>query len=795
MAAVRRAEEKIQADVASTAAAASAADADAAALTAAASAAARSGDIVAARAFLERAAPIAPAEQAAAVWASWADLERRTVGRDEAHSILLSAAEALPGDVALHRHWAASMADEPRRNWTRARGLAHRAVELQPRSSLAAAVSAMLSDVQGDLRKARAEYEAASRLAVEEEGAPLSAAELAVLAARRAQTALLLPSDPLTAELAAAEDGSGLWLAWAAMERRVGDVDSARSILARGAGLTPTSADTLRAWASLEASTGALADAEKLLAAAADADAGNAAVWLDWAALADRAASPARAMQLATRATTAAPADVRAWRAWLSHARRARTPVRTLRSQLETAAAADADNSAAVWQTWAALEVSMRQPAAARGLFRTAARAFPAHAPLLADWAALELAEGNLDDARRLLDGALSLDDAPDSLLLRGTVESRRGDIGAARFAFARALARRPRYAPLWQEAAALEERAGKLHAARKLLADALQSVQPTASLYSAFAAMEARAGNVSNARSLLSRGCQLLPRSVKLASQAAELEASEGDMRAARQHFFAGLKAATATTSSDIARAVVTSASAALADGADAGAAAGKPVAAPLPDALLADAHAHASAAAAPSVSDAVLSQGRLLYRWATWERRHGARAAACALHALGTQAAPSLYHNWLHLALLQRKSQPSAALDTVADGLRHCRSAGAAANLLLAQARIQARMGDVSAADGSFQAAISRFSGNRIWLARYLYASTLLEPQGRFVDALKQYRAATKALPRDDSGRRWRKRIIQRIDFVGARARGKGREKAAQPMRSTHTDSHSDM
>ncbi|MDQ7028567.1 MAG: tetratricopeptide repeat protein [Ardenticatenia bacterium] len=235
---------------------------------------------------------------------------------------------------------------------------------------------------------------------------------------------------------------AAVWQAWALMEARLGEVERARELFARGVEADPGHAPVWQAWALMEARLGEVGGRGSC-SRAGGGDPGHAPVWRAWALMEARLREVERARELFARGVEADPGHAPTWQAWALMEARLRE-VERARELFARGVEADPGHAPA-WQAWALMEARLGRHEEARRLFRQGVEADPANAPTWQAWALMEARLGRHEEARRLLDEGLSRVQEPRgrALLLstRGSMLARQQKYAEAEADFRAALA------------------------------------------------------------------------------------------------------------------------------------------------------------------------------------------------------------------------------------------------------------------------------------------------------------------------------------------------------------------
>jgi len=323
--------------------------------------------------------------------------------------------------------------------------------------------------------------------------------------------------------LAECPDNVHLLQAWAVLEHRCGNNDSARELFACGLRLSPDNAYVCQAWGLLEQRTGNTAAARALFERSV-ALRPQREVCSAWAVLEAREGDYVRARELFQMGLTVPP-EV------------ADTPTASIRQ----AAAA-----AALLRAWADMEERAGDVPRARALLVRALGVRRGQSATHVALGKLEARGGNTARARELLHAALSMDDVPPASAYHAIAQLEAtsfGDVATARELLLAGHAAHPQDSALLQSLGMIETRAGNRPEARDYFRRSVAAA-PTAAAFVAWALLEAADGATQAAVDLFERALASDPRHGPAYNAYGALEARRGRIDSARAVFDRGLAA-----------------------------------------------------------------------------------------------------------------------------------------------------------------------------------------------------------------------------------------------------------
>lgn len=264
-----------------------------------------------------------------------------------------------------------------------------------------------------------------------------------------------------TATEAYPSDGR-LWLAWAQMEQRTGNMRAARAIFADGASANPENVRLLHAWAVAEDRASCPQAARRLFQRCLDVDPGDGLVWQCLALLEERCGD-----------TTAA------------------------RAAFQKGVSADESNPF-LWSAWGILEFRHENYEKAANLLERAMELDPSHAHTCQSYALTAEKLGQLDKSEQLFRHALK--NNPRSVPTYqafALFESRRGNLNTAREYFQKGVEVDCEHAPLWHAWAVMEQQENCFDTARELFQRGVRAAPDNKPLLRAWARMELQLGHI----------------------------------------------------------------------------------------------------------------------------------------------------------------------------------------------------------------------------------------------------------------------------------------------------------
>lgn len=257
-----------------------------------------------------------------------------------------------------------------------------------------------------------------------------------------------------------------LWLSWAQMEQRIGDMTAARTIFADGVDANPNNVRLLHAWAVAE----------------------------------DRASCPHAARRLFLRCLDLAPADGLVWQGLaLLEEKCGDTPA--ARDTFQRGTLAD-DCNASLWSAWGVLEHRHQNWQKAADLFERAIELDPRHARTFQAYAITAEKLEHFDKSYALFREALRINplSAPTHQAF-ALFEARRGRPEAARGLFQKGLEQDDTHAPIWHAWAVMEQQLGRHDVARELFQKGVSAAPDSTAMLRAWARMELELGHIDSSQ------------------------------------------------------------------------------------------------------------------------------------------------------------------------------------------------------------------------------------------------------------------------------------------------------
>lgn len=261
-------------------------------------------------------------------------------------------------------------------------------------------------------------------------------------------------------------DDGRLWLAWAQMEARSGNVQLAREVFADGVEKDPDNIRLIHAWAVFEEKWGRIDEARVLLKRCLDLDPTDGIVWQGLALLEERDKNTEVARETFEQGVKMAP------------------------------------DNAYLWSAWGVLEQRHRQYARAAELFERAIDRNPQHVRTLQAWAITMESLGRPAESRQLFNRALAV--SPRSVptfQAYALFEARRGNLDAARHLFQTGSEIDPGHAPVWHAWAVMEQKEGRFEVARELFEKGVNAAPYNTPMLRAWASMELQLGHIDKSR------------------------------------------------------------------------------------------------------------------------------------------------------------------------------------------------------------------------------------------------------------------------------------------------------
>lgn len=261
------------------------------------------------------------------------------------------------------------------------------------------------------------------------------------------------------------QDGR-LWLAWAQMEERAGNMQAARSIFAEGVDANPENVRLLHAWAVAEDRASSPHAARRLFLRCLDASVADGLVWQGLALLEERCGDTDAARDTFRRGTLADESNASLWSAWgvLEHRHKSYEKAADL---FERAIQLDS-NHARTFQAYAITAEKLGDNSKSFSLFREALRIDPMSVPTHQAFGLFEARRGRYEAARQLFEKGLKLD---------------RGHVA------------------IWHAWAVMEQQLGLYEVARELFQKGLSAAPENTALLRAWARMELELGHIDSSQ------------------------------------------------------------------------------------------------------------------------------------------------------------------------------------------------------------------------------------------------------------------------------------------------------
>jgi tetratricopeptide (TPR) repeat protein len=330
------------------------------------------------------------------------------------------------------------------------------------------------------------------------------------------------------------------------LEEKCGDVQKAKRLYAESIRLRPT-APAFVAWALAEEREGDFKEAVNLFEQALLTDPLHGAAYNAYGMMEARQGNLDRARAIYERGLKvyASPSVYHGF--GQLELKLGRDPDRA-RELFRCGVAQTREDTSFIWHSWGMLELRLRKPSTARGVFQDALSRYPRNSRVLlgAALAHCPAGPGVLADeraARALFKRAVAADPThAHAWQAWGVFELRQGRRDAAKALFRRGLRMCPTHGALWQAWGVLETSNDNFERARQLFRRGAAACPSHVHLLQAWACMEVRCGYIDRARELLDSALEVDPRNGPVWTAYGLLEARHGTIARARQHFVTGI-------------------------------------------------------------------------------------------------------------------------------------------------------------------------------------------------------------------------------------------------------------
>mmetsp|Transcript_3815 Transcript_3815/g.11352 ORF Transcript_3815/g.11352 Transcript_3815/m.11352 type:complete len:897 (+) Transcript_3815:100-2790(+) len=344
------------------------------------------------------------------------------------------------------------------------------------------------------------------------------------------------------------ENDSGLYLTWGSLEEKQGRLEEA-SCHYKESFEIKANGPAFVAYARVEEKLGNIDSARDALEKAIEQDKKHASAYNALGLLELTAGNVKRAEEVFKRGLELVPsADLLNGAAQMD-LRLGR--VAEAREKLERGVRLTREDTSWVWHSLGMLELRSGHGVAAKKIFTEASKRYPQSPPLLVGLAmsmAATLPKGPEQDKdiRGLFEKAVKIDRYyPQAWQCWGVFEHRQGEHTKAAKIFKAGLSFNRNHGALWQAWAVLETFNGNIFSARSIFERGSSRCPDHVHLLQAWACMEVRARNIERARQLLRKALNIDPTSGPCYSALGLLEARHGNIEEAREVFSRGINAA----------------------------------------------------------------------------------------------------------------------------------------------------------------------------------------------------------------------------------------------------------